>query len=55
MLSAGKRLRDKHIEIGKREIEDVPVVESLPRYGDAVVDAVPEPDGGLTGPDGDDG
>ena len=55
VLSAGKRLRDKHIEIGKREIEDVPVVESLPRYGDAVVDAVPEPDGGLTGPDGDDG
>lgn len=37
VLSAGKRLRDKHIEIGKREIEDVPVVESLPRYGDAVV------------------
>lgn len=35
VLSAGKRLRDKHIEIGKREIEDVPVVESLPRYGEA--------------------
>lgn len=34
VLSAGKRLRDKHIEIGKREIEDVPVVESLPRYGE---------------------
>jgi DNA recombination protein RmuC len=34
VLSAGRRLRDKHIEIGKREIEDVPLVESAPRYGD---------------------
>jgi len=34
VLSAGKRLRDKHIEIGKREIEAVPVVESLPRYAE---------------------
>lgn len=33
VLSAGRRLRDKHIEIGKREIEDVPQIESLPRYG----------------------
>ena len=33
VLSSGKRLRDKHIEIGKREIEDVPQVESMPRYG----------------------
>lgn len=33
VLSAGKRLRDKHIEIGKREIEDVPLVEAMPRYG----------------------
>jgi DNA recombination protein RmuC len=32
VLSAGRRLRDKHIEIGKREIEDVPLVESAPRY-----------------------
>ena len=38
VLSAGKRLRDKHIEIGKREIDEVPVVESLPRYGDGLVD-----------------
>lgn len=40
VLSSGKRLREKHIEIGKREIEDVPLVESLPRYGkDAVSEA----------------
>lgn len=32
VLSAGRRLRDKGIEIGKREIEDVPLVESNPRY-----------------------
>lgn len=34
VLSAGRRLRDKHIEIGKREIEDVAVVEARPRYGE---------------------
>ena len=33
VLSTGRRLRDKHIEIGKREIEDVPLVESAARYG----------------------
>ena len=37
VLSAGRRLRDKHIEIGKREIEDVPLVESAPRHAEAVV------------------
>ena len=36
VLSAGRRLRDKHIEIGKREIDDVPLVESSPRYNEAV-------------------
>lgn len=35
VLSAGRRLREKHIEIGKREIEEIPVVESAPRYGAA--------------------
>lgn len=35
VLSAGRRLREKHIEIGKREIEDVPLIESAPRYGDS--------------------
>jgi DNA recombination protein RmuC len=37
VLAAGRRLREKHIEIGKREIEDVPLIESAPRYGDAEV------------------
>lgn len=32
VLSAGRRLRDKGVEIGKREIEEVPLVESAPRY-----------------------
>jgi DNA recombination protein RmuC len=32
VLSAGRRLRDKHIEIGKRELDEVPRVESAPRY-----------------------
>jgi DNA recombination protein RmuC len=35
VLSAGRRLREKHIEIGKREIDDVPLVEALPRYSGA--------------------
>ncbi|WP_435418252.1 DNA recombination protein RmuC [Parerythrobacter aurantius] len=41
VLSSGKRLADKGIEIGKREIEDVPLVESAPRYtsGDLLADA----------------
>lgn len=33
VLSTGRRLKDKHIEIGKREIDDVPRIESAPRYG----------------------
>jgi DNA recombination protein RmuC len=39
VLSSGRRLRDKGIAIGKREIEDVPMVESAPRY---VEDGAPE-------------
>ena len=35
VLTAGRRLRDKGIEIGKREIEDVPLVEAAPRHGDS--------------------
>jgi len=35
VLSAGRRLREKHIEIGKRELDEVPLVESAPRYGAA--------------------
>lgn len=34
VLSSGKRLRDKGIEIGKREIEDVPLIEAAPRYAE---------------------
>lgn len=33
VLSSGRRLRDKGIEIGKREIEDVTLLEAAPRYG----------------------
>ena len=35
VLSAGRRLKDKGIEIGKREIDDVPLVEAAPRYTEA--------------------
>lgn len=31
--SAARKLKDKGIEIGKREIEDVPLVETAPRHG----------------------
>jgi DNA recombination protein RmuC len=41
VLSAGKRLRDKHIEIGKREIEEVPLIESAPRYAEVEPAALP--------------
>ncbi len=34
VLSSGKRLRDKGIEIGKREIEEVPLIEPAVRYAD---------------------
>ena len=45
VLTAGRRLRDKGIEIGKREIEDVPLIEAAPRHGDAR--EVSEPGGAL--------
>ncbi|MEO5708065.1 MAG: DNA recombination protein RmuC [Alteraurantiacibacter sp.] len=37
VLPSAKRMRDKGIEIGKREIENVPLVEAQPRYGAADV------------------
>jgi DNA recombination protein RmuC len=43
VLSAGRRLREKHIEIGKREIDDVALIESAPRYGAADALPLPEP------------
>ena len=42
VLSSGRRLRDKGVEIGKREIEEVSLVESLPRYAEPAP-AAPEP------------
>lgn len=42
VLTSGRRLRDKHIEIGKREIEDVPGIEAAPRYGALDAAAVAE-------------
>jgi len=45
MISA-KRMREKGIEIGKREIEDVVLVEAQPRHGDGVAPVgLPWPDG----------
>ena len=42
VLSSGKRLAEKGIEIGKREIDEVPLVESAPRYtGGEGEDAAP--------------
>ena len=34
VLSSGRKLRDKGVAIGKREIDEIPLVESLPRYAD---------------------
>lgn len=41
VTSSAKRLGEKGIEIGKKEIEDVPLVESLPRYAGAGEDGMP--------------
>lgn len=44
VLTSGRRLRDKGIAIGKREIEEVPLVDVTPRHGeDAVPPALPLP------------
>lgn len=34
VLTSGRRLRDKGIAIGKREIEDVPLIEATPRHAE---------------------
>ena len=44
VLSSGRKLRDKGIAIGKREVEEVPLIEALPRYGDGPVLRLSEPD-----------
>ena len=40
VLTAGRRLKDKGIAIGKREIEEVPVLDSLPRHAVSADDAL---------------
>jgi DNA recombination protein RmuC len=40
VLSSGRRLAEKGVDIGKREIEDVPLVESAPRYNAADAEGV---------------
>ena len=40
VLSAGRRLKEKGIEVGKREIEEVALVESQPRHADGAEDYV---------------
>jgi DNA recombination protein RmuC len=36
VMSTGRRFAELNIETGKRELEEVPLVEALPRYGDEV-------------------
>lgn len=40
VVTSGKRLRDKGIEIGKREIEDVPLIEASPHYSGTEAPAI---------------
>jgi DNA recombination protein RmuC len=42
VVTSGKRLRDKGIEIGKREIEEVPLIEAAPRYSGSEAPALTE-------------
>ncbi|GAC1418218.1 MAG: hypothetical protein NVSMB69_18940 [Novosphingobium sp.] len=42
VLTSGRRLRDKGIEIGKREIDEVPLIELTPRYAESVQDKAAE-------------
>ena len=42
VVISGKRLRDKGIEIGKREIEEVPLIEAAPRYSGSEAPAIAE-------------
>lgn len=46
VMTSGRRLRDKGIAIGKRKIEDVPLVEAAPRHGEGERPALPLEDGG---------
>ena len=44
VLTSGRRLRDKGVAIGKREIEDVPLVDVVPKHGEAEALALPAGD-----------
>jgi len=44
VLSTGRKFRDLNIETGAREVDDVPTVDALARYGDAPVLAAPTKD-----------
>ncbi|HNJ47737.1 MAG TPA: DNA recombination protein RmuC [Novosphingobium sp.] len=46
VMTSGRRLRDKGIAIGKREIEEVPLVEAAPRHGEGERPALPLGDDG---------
>ena len=41
VLTSGRRLRDKGVAIGKREIEDVPLVDVVPKHGEGEALALP--------------
>ena len=43
VLTSARRMQEKGIEIGKREIEDVPLVEGIPRYVAADLAPAPAP------------
>jgi DNA recombination protein RmuC len=43
VLTSGRRLKDKGIEIGKREIEEVPLIEAAPRHAEGGALALDEP------------
>jgi DNA recombination protein RmuC len=49
VMSTGRKFADLNIETGKRELEDVPLVEALPRYGGEVEQGLIED--GVAGPE----
>ena len=44
VMSSARKLRDKGIEIGKREVEDIPLVETAPRHAEAPTAGLPAPE-----------
>ena len=42
VLSTGRKFRELNIETGAKELEEVPPVEALARYGDEPLLAAPE-------------